>query len=1201
MGNHFVTPSGAGISNGSTWGAAWASTGISWSSVVAGDIVWISGGSYPNGLNNITVSGVSGNPIIIRKVIATDSVASGVSGLNTGQAIFAVGFFDGAYSGGNSAAIGGSFITVDGHQWTSSQKTFPTSYGIFVNVPFDNVNTRAGFDDHVQTDLTVINVEVAGPPPNTVLGTNGVSTNGYSQTVQETHGIYCGTNCLISGCKLHDMDTVVKSYASNVILEYTAIYNVSSEIQYSGTGPHPDSAYVGGGSITIRYCVIANVVSEGLFWGGDGTYTGFAILYGNLIFSGNTAPEVSDAIEIKTQAATPAGGWPVFSVYNNTFVDCGKSTINNDAVSAPFTSTIPATSVCQNNLFINCSNGMDNFNGPPIICQHNGYYVGRKSQGGSEATAIINDTVVPFVGPYTPNSQIAPALQNTVNTPSGYDPTQYINNFKLTPGTWAMGASTPVSPYNTDMFGNTGSNLGAFQSSGTGDTTPPTVSLTAPSAGTVSGTITVSANAADNVAVAGVTFNVDGTPIQAQDTTAPYSISWNTATIANGTHVLTAVAVDTSNNSTTSASVTVTVANTALIPAFVQVNSATPQAATSPVTVVFTNAQTAGNSNVVIVGFNDLSITLSATNPVVDTKGNVYTVAVPLARGPGTGTTVSQAIYTSHNIAASTAGSNTVTVTFSAAPAFPDIRIAEYSNISTATVYIDSIASASGTGTALSSGALSTTVINDMVVSGNTVGDVTISPAGGFTQRLITGDGDIVEDQLASTVGSYTGSANGGASNNWVMQTVALKAAVSVPTFNPVTVNFTSLAATVDINYLEYRNIVTTSPLDVGSNNSGTSTTPLTPSTGGFTTLNPSDIIVGASTSTTGILSSGTGYTKRTGGTHSCVEDNPVTSTGSYTAGSNITVSSQWIQQAVALKAAGSLSPITVPVTGILSAQAFTIFNVSVPIGVTGISSAQAFGTFSTAAPASRTVTGIASSESFTIYAVSAPASRTITGIVSSESFTAYFVSAPASPIVTGVISGEAFSIASVAAPGLFTVTGIPSAQAFGPIIIPAVAIVTGIVSAQAFGIPTLLSPGQFTVTGITSAETFSTVLIAALASVTGVASAEAFSIVTVTSPGLFTVTGVSSAEAFSTVLIASQATVTGIASAQAFGSVTITMGNVTRVVTGVVSAESFTIYVVNVSGGPSTVSVIGISSSEVLNNPSVNYVGVPTRMIRIL
>ena len=60
----------------------------------------------------------------------------------------------------------------------------------------------------------------------------------------------------------------------------------------------------------------------------------------------------------------------------------------------------------------------------------------------------------------------------------------------------------------------------------TTDSTPPTVSLTAPTGGaTVSGTVTVSANASDNVGVVGVQFLLDGANLGAEDTTAPYSVS----------------------------------------------------------------------------------------------------------------------------------------------------------------------------------------------------------------------------------------------------------------------------------------------------------------------------------------------------------------------------------------------------------------------------------------------------------------------------------------------------------------------------------------------------------------------------------------------------------------------------------------------------------------------------------------------------
>lgn len=95
------------------------------------------------------------------------------------------------------------------------------------------------------------------------------------------------------------------------------------------------------------------------------------------------------------------------------------------------------------------------------------------------------------------------------------------------------------------------------------DTTPPSISVTAPTAGgTVSGTTTISASATDNVGVAGVQFLLDGTFLGPEQNIAPYSIQWNTANALNGSHTLTAMARDASGNVTTSAAVTVTVNNT---------------------------------------------------------------------------------------------------------------------------------------------------------------------------------------------------------------------------------------------------------------------------------------------------------------------------------------------------------------------------------------------------------------------------------------------------------------------------------------------------------------------------------------------------------------------------------------------------------------------------------------------------------------
>jgi uncharacterized protein (TIGR03118 family) len=99
------------------------------------------------------------------------------------------------------------------------------------------------------------------------------------------------------------------------------------------------------------------------------------------------------------------------------------------------------------------------------------------------------------------------------------------------------------------------------------DAVAPTVALTAPSDGTsVSGSVPVTANAADNVGVASVQFFAGTTSIGTA-TTAPFTVNWDTTTVANGSIALTAQAKDAAGNATTSAAINVTVSNATSAPA----------------------------------------------------------------------------------------------------------------------------------------------------------------------------------------------------------------------------------------------------------------------------------------------------------------------------------------------------------------------------------------------------------------------------------------------------------------------------------------------------------------------------------------------------------------------------------------------------------------------------------------------------------
>ena len=98
---------------------------------------------------------------------------------------------------------------------------------------------------------------------------------------------------------------------------------------------------------------------------------------------------------------------------------------------------------------------------------------------------------------------------------------------------------------------------------GSTDTEDPVVSLTAPAKGTaLSGSVSIKATATDNVGVTKVEFYNGITPL-GQSTTAPYSISWLTTTVPNGSATITARAFDAAGNKGDSSPINVTINNPA--------------------------------------------------------------------------------------------------------------------------------------------------------------------------------------------------------------------------------------------------------------------------------------------------------------------------------------------------------------------------------------------------------------------------------------------------------------------------------------------------------------------------------------------------------------------------------------------------------------------------------------------------------------
>lgn len=99
------------------------------------------------------------------------------------------------------------------------------------------------------------------------------------------------------------------------------------------------------------------------------------------------------------------------------------------------------------------------------------------------------------------------------------------------------------------------------------DTIPPAVLITTPTSGmTLSGIQTISASASDVSGIAGVQFLVNGEAFGLEDVSSPYSVSFDTEAVADGSHTVSARARDVSGNVATSASISFSVKNTPVTP-----------------------------------------------------------------------------------------------------------------------------------------------------------------------------------------------------------------------------------------------------------------------------------------------------------------------------------------------------------------------------------------------------------------------------------------------------------------------------------------------------------------------------------------------------------------------------------------------------------------------------------------------------------
>jgi len=303
--------------------------------------------------------------------------------------------------------------------------------------------------------------------------------------------------------------------------------------------------------------------------------------------------------------------------------------------------------------------------------------------------------------------------------------------------------------------------MAAFRGSRQVSSSPPAPTAVSPPSGAASGGTSVTITGTGFSAGASASFG--GTAATNVTVVSSASITATTPAHAAGT---VNVVVTNSNGQSGTLSSGYTYTSSGAI-SFVQVASGplTIQASNSSVAVLYPSAQSAGNLNIVAVGWGD---TTSSISSVTDTKGNTYTRAV----GPTINTGLQHSIYYAKNIVGGS--SNTVTVKFNQAAAYPDVRILEYSGMDP-TSPLDVTAAAAGNGISASSGSATTTSANVLIFgAGNSAHHYTVAGSG-FTTRVVDIYGSIAEDDFVSNTGSYAATATNSA-GLWVMQMATFKA-----------------------------------------------------------------------------------------------------------------------------------------------------------------------------------------------------------------------------------------------------------------------------------------------------------------------------------------------------------------------------------------------------------------------------------------
>lgn len=431
----YVTPSGAGTTDGSSWANAFAGfSDITWGTsggqLGPGATLYIAGGAYTNsGDFELKGSGTSTASIQILRARSTNAECSSATGWSSSydnQAVINVGTWGIWAETLTTTAGGGRYTVVDGI----------TNDGIRLNLVQNALATGIRINAQGVFNSSFRNIGIYGPSTNAETGSftwtnevRGVYVSGYSNP-EWTNGVSVyPSDITIDSCTVAGVVTAFQTaYSQRLIVQSNNVHTIES---ITGA-PHGNMFYVSRGiDLTIRHNEWHDsMFGVGIFLtylGDGGVRSSNIFIHGNIFRDSTQGADRAIEVRIETTNAGP------FYIYNNTFVNM-KQGININSPLNPL-----AQSYIRNNLFVGTASGEINLYGTePSLTTNNNY----------SATSAGSTNFVSW---------------GSTNILGGTASWQWVRNLRLTNGAAAINIGADLgATYNKDKDGNTFGGFGAW-------------------------------------------------------------------------------------------------------------------------------------------------------------------------------------------------------------------------------------------------------------------------------------------------------------------------------------------------------------------------------------------------------------------------------------------------------------------------------------------------------------------------------------------------------------------------------------------------------------------------------------------------------------------------------------------------------------------------------------------------------------------